>query len=227
MSEATMPTRWSDGSRDERGMALPAALLLLLVIASATAMLSRPLLSQLQTSKRQELTQKLVMVADGAMQDQMRQLLLQPEYWKVMATVSSKPSRYASYQPANFASTNGIPSCTGAGCSRSRYPTGGGLLKNIGDLVTDGASVDTSKTADAQYDADTAPIRTSRSIIPRRIHSGRTAGPRHNPCRCRWRESDDLWKRIRKLGSGTVSSHKFCHFDIERSKRSIDARSGD
>ncbi|MCC6954554.1 MAG: hypothetical protein IT290_10590 [Deltaproteobacteria bacterium] len=142
---------------NEIGLALPASMLLLLVIATSTAILSRGAAIQLSTAKTQEITDSMFYVVEGALHDQFRQMMVMPEGWKALATIADRPSVYSSYQPGAYASTNGIPSCTGIGCLRSLYPAGGGLLKNLGPLWTEGQNVDTSSAIDGQFDPHTPP----------------------------------------------------------------------
>lgn len=143
--------------KQERGLALPAALLLLLVIATMTAVLSRTATEQLSAAKSQQVSLDMFLVAESALQNQMRQMLIFPEGWKVVATLSTKPSSYTQFQPAVYASQNGIPSCSGDGCLRGYYPVGGGLLKNLGPIEGSGLTVNASNTIMTQFDGESPP----------------------------------------------------------------------
>lgn len=127
--------------RCQRGMALPLALLAVLLFASAGTLLTRTTVESWQTVKMTEATADTFEIAEGVLHDLLRQMSSQPHLWRDKTALATLPSGYTQYSPSINVASNGIPSCSGIACHRCLYPTGGGLLKNFGPIGGDGDQV--------------------------------------------------------------------------------------
>lgn len=139
------------------GLALPAALLMILAIAAVTAMLSRLSIHNLVQVELDNAKDDTYFAAEGAVSKQISQMSVLSVLWSDKANLATLPSNYTEYFPAYYSSTNGIPSCSTVGCQRSIYPTGGGLIKNIGPVGGDGDQVDSSFQIIDQLDPESPP----------------------------------------------------------------------
>lgn len=141
----------------EEGVALPAALFLVLTMAMVSALTARVSQMNLRQIVQSEAAQDTFQTSEGGGHDIFRQMAASPELWRELDPLEDQPSGYVEYNPANFTSTNGIPVCSGIGCHRNRYPIGGGLVKNFGPLSGDGALVETAYSVIDQLDPDDPP----------------------------------------------------------------------
>lgn len=139
------------------GMALPSALLLVMVLAISGAMFSKASIQNLKIVSLQDATSDTFQIAEGAVHDIIRQMSVRPNLWRTKAPIGGVPAGYTAYSPLSFAATNGIPSCTGANCIRSLYPASGGLIKNFGPIGGDGDSVNTSREVYNQLNPSAPP----------------------------------------------------------------------
>lgn len=144
--------------RSENGMALPATLFMLLVLGSVTAMLANISQENFHQIKVQEGTAMTNMTAEGALNRMIADMALYSSLWDQQAAIADKPAGYTEYQPAAYSSTNGIPPCSvSAACHRDMFPSGGGLIKNLGPLLGDGANAETSYSIVEQLAYDNQP----------------------------------------------------------------------
>lgn len=131
--------------RSSSGFALPAALFMLLVISGVVSVLTTFSQEGFKQTKVQEGTAITNMIAEGTVNKMMSEMGIYTALWDQQAPLSSKPYGYTEYSPATYSASNGIPSCTGSiSCQRDLYPLGGGLVKNVGPMTSDGLEVDTS-----------------------------------------------------------------------------------
>lgn len=140
-----------------RGMAMPAALMFTMAITALAAIFSQVATQGLATASRSNATADTFEMAEGAAHDLLRQIVFSPHLWREKTPLATLPSGYTEYDPASFSSTNGIPTCTGLGCERNRYPTSGGFIKNYGPIGGDGDSVDSSRAITNQLDHSDLP----------------------------------------------------------------------
>ena len=150
-----LPEHYKQRRASQRGTALLTALLLVLILTLCGAMFSRASMENLKIISLQDATSDTFQIAEGAVHDMIRQMSVRPNLWRNAPPLASIPSGYTSYSPLSYASTNGIPSCTGSKCLRSLYPTTGGLVKNFGPLGAAGNTVDTTLPVFSQLN-DTA-----------------------------------------------------------------------
>jgi hypothetical protein len=127
-----------------RGLALPAALIMMLMISSLTLILSRMTVHNLTEISTTDSTELTFLAAEGALNKQIGDMSVLATLWETKPVLASHPASYTEYSPFSYSSTNGIPSCSGIACQRDLYPTGGGLLKNLGPVGGDGEQVDTA-----------------------------------------------------------------------------------
>ena len=132
-------------NRSQLGLALPTALLLLLVVSSAGALLSSVAMKSFSIQKVENTTAKSFQVSEGAIHDIIGEMSSRPHLWRDKVPLNTLPLNYTEYSQLDYASTNGIPSCSGQNCIRNLYPTGGGLVKNFGPRTGTGATADTTK----------------------------------------------------------------------------------
>jgi hypothetical protein len=125
----------------QRGLALPTALLMLLVVTAAGALLSNMGIQGLTIQRIENRAAESFQVAEGAVHDILGDMSSRPHLWRDRAPLNVQPQNYVTYSQLDYAATNGIPSCSGTNCLRNLYPTGGGLLKNFGPRLSAGATV--------------------------------------------------------------------------------------
>ncbi|MCB0335818.1 MAG: hypothetical protein KDD62_05915 [Bdellovibrionales bacterium] len=128
-------------SLKQQGFALPLALLIMLVIAGAGAIFSNIVKSGTEFVKSGQGTANMFYVAEGALQDVVSSMAIEGNLWIEQPMLTSSPSGYVAYAPASYASSNGIPTCGGAGCHRHLHPVEGGLVKNVGPITGVGSQV--------------------------------------------------------------------------------------
>jgi len=143
---------------NEKGMALPIALFLVLVIAAATSILSNSATQNLKEIKISESINDSFYISEGALQDFIGQLAVYSQLWREKVSLPSLPSGYTQYSPISYSGTNGIPSCSGIACQRKMYPIGGGLLKNFGPMGGAGDIVNSGATIVNQLNTATPPL---------------------------------------------------------------------
>lgn len=166
----------------ESGIALPAALLLVMFIASVGGLLSFISISEMQQVKQVDMIERNFNASEGATHDVFSQMATASEMWREMSPLADLPSGYTEFSPVSYASTNGIPPCSGVGCHRQMFPTGGGLIKNFGPFGAEGSEVDTSWSIVDQLDwADTPTNDVSLN-------------------------SQDAWAQVERLDEVSVSS---------------------
>ena len=138
--------------KSECGVALPAALLMIMMVVSMTVLLTKMSIHNLNEISISQSTDITYLAAEGAVNKQISEMSVLGTQWEEKPAITSLPSGYTEYSPATYASSNGIPTCSGVACHRSMYPTGGGLLKNIGPVNGAGDSVDTRYSITDQLD---------------------------------------------------------------------------
>lgn len=138
-------------------MALPSALLLIMVLTIAGAMFSKASIQNLKIVSLQDATSDTFQISEGAIHDIISQMSVRPNLWRTKVPLSTLPYGYTEYSPLSYGATNGIPSCTGANCLRNLYPTSGGLIKNFGPIGGSGDSVDATKTVYNQFNTASLP----------------------------------------------------------------------
>lgn len=167
----------------DQGFALPNVLLFVMIMMALTGALaatSRSSLRQVRT------TADLVgtyLASEAALSMQLSHMSLYGPLWNELPPLSAKPHGYVEFDPANFASSGGIPRCSGSGCHRNMIPMGGGLLKNLGPLEGDGERVETNYLITSQLDPSSPP--TPDVILAQGV-SG--------------------WSQVERLGQRTLSS---------------------
>ncbi len=144
--------------QNDLGLALPAALFLVLFIASMGGLLSSISISTQRTMVQTNYIEDNFHSSEGAVHEIMRQMAANPELWREMDPLADEPDGYDEYSPVTYAAYNGIPPCSGLGCHREMYPTGGGLLKNLGPISADGEEVDVAYSITQQLDVSTPPV---------------------------------------------------------------------
>ncbi len=142
---------------NQGGMSLPIALFLILAISAASSILSNAATQNLKEVKITESTNDSFYIAEGALQDFIGQLGAYSQLWREKVVLAALPLGQVQYSPITYASTNGIPSCSGIACHRKMYPVGGGVLKNFGPLGGAGDIVDTTKSITNQLDQSSLP----------------------------------------------------------------------
>lgn len=141
----------------QRGSALPLALLVVMILGVLGGVYSRISVQNLRTQKLNEATVDAVEIAEGVAHDLVRQMVILPHLWREKVPLATVPLNYVEYSPLSFSATNGIPTCSGVGCHRNRYPTGGGLLKNAGPVGGYGDTVDATLPVTSQVDPSDLP----------------------------------------------------------------------
>jgi hypothetical protein len=142
----------------EEGMALPAVLMLLVLLAGVTAIISEISVHHQKQIVIEQAVDDTYLAAEGAVNKQIADMSVLSGLWDQKTNLSSSPSGYTSYSPIAFTSTNGIPTCTsGVACHRNMYPVGGGLIKNLGPVNGDGETVDSSYSIIDQLDPSNLP----------------------------------------------------------------------
>lgn len=144
--------------RHEHGFALPAALLMMVVVLGVTTILSTLSTEGLKRTAAQEGTIESYLAAEGVLHRMIADMSGYGSLWDQQAPLTERPAGYTEYSPNSHASSNGVPLCdSGAGCQRHFFPAGGGLLKNFGPLSGDGSSADSSYSIIEQLDPDSPP----------------------------------------------------------------------
>lgn len=144
--------------RTEGGFALPAALLMMVVVLGVTTILSSLSSEGLKRTATQEGTIESYLAAEGALHRMIADMSGYGSLWDQQAPLAETPAGYTEYSPNTYASTNGVPMCTsGAGCQRNFFPAGGGFLKNFGPLGGDGSAVEASYAITDQLDPESLP----------------------------------------------------------------------
>ena len=149
--------RFKSRINKEQGIALPMALIFVMVMTAMGALLSHVSIDASKQVVSIDATRDTFNVADGVSNSILADMSSAPELWRQMDPLASSPNGYTEYVPGSYISTNGIPSCSGAGCLREMYPVGGGLLKNYGPFGAEGDSVDTSYSILDQLDPSSPP----------------------------------------------------------------------
>jgi hypothetical protein len=129
----------------QKGLALPTALLLLLVISIAGSLFTKASIRSLSITRQDEAITDSYHIAEGAIHVQIGQMSAFPHLWREKIPLSTSPSGYTEYSQLDYGATNGIPTCSGSKCILNLYPTGGGLIKNYGPVGGDGDLVDSTK----------------------------------------------------------------------------------
>lgn len=141
----------------EHGIAIPAALIMMVLIAAVSAMLARLSTHNLAEIKLDEAAGDTYLAAEGAVNKQISEISVLGGLWEQRVNLASQPASYTEYSPLTYYATNGIPTCTGVACHRSMYPVGGGLIKNYGPVNGDGDQVDSSYLITDQLDPEDPP----------------------------------------------------------------------
>lgn len=126
----------------ESGIAMPIALIIMLVMTVVSAVFYQMAQEELKIMTSNQATNNMFLVAEGAVNEAIRQFSTSAHLWRAKPNLSTLPASYQLYSPTTYAGTNGIPTCSGSGCQRNYYPTGGGFLKNVGPIGGDGDNTD-------------------------------------------------------------------------------------
>lgn len=143
--------------KTEAGLALPLAMIFLLVMTAMGSLLTYVSIDANKQVKIIEATRDTHNVSDGVVNKVLADMSSAPELWRQMDPLATNPDGYVEYAPDAFSGTNGIPTCSGAGCLREMYPIGGGLLKNYGPFGGDGEDVDSGFSILDQLDPENPP----------------------------------------------------------------------
>lgn len=125
-------------SQNEAGLSLPLVLFMVLAIMGASAIFATVGTQNIRETKIIQTNHDSFYIAEGALQDFISQLAVYPQLWREKTNLLEVPLDYDQYNPLNYESANGIPSCSGEACQRQLYPVGGGLLKNFGPIGDSG-----------------------------------------------------------------------------------------
>jgi hypothetical protein len=142
---------------NQKGLALPTALLLILVVSSAGALFSSVAIRSFTIQRIENTVAESYQVSEGAIHDIIGEMSSRPHLWRDRVPLNTIPLSYTEYSQLDYAGTNGIPSCSGQNCIRNLYPTGGGIVKNFGPRLGAGATVDASKTVWNQLSSSSLP----------------------------------------------------------------------
>lgn len=143
--------------KGEKGLALPAVLILMLLMASVCAVLSSVSMHNLKSVQIHNATETNYLAAEGVVNKLVGEISSLGTLWEQQVPLNVKPSAYSEYSPTTFVSSNGIPPCSGISCQRHLYPTGGGLLKNVSPAGVLSSSVDTAYPISEQIDFQSLP----------------------------------------------------------------------
>ena len=149
--------RLSSTRNRQKGLALPTALILLMVISIAGSLFTKTSIRNLGISRQDEATTDSYQVSEGALHQMIAQMSSRSHLWREKIPLAGLPANYTEYSQLSFGSTNGIPTCSGSHCIRNLYPTGGGLIKNFGPVSGDGDFVDSTKHIWEQLDSTSLP----------------------------------------------------------------------
>lgn len=141
-----------------RGMAIPAALIMMMLIAGTTAILAKLSIHQFSGISTDQSRDETYYAAEGAVNLYIGNMSALGNLWEQAVPLADTPDNYTEYSPAAYVTDNGIPSCSGIACHRHLYPTGGGLLKNLGPLGNDGDIVDVNYPITEQLNPDSPPL---------------------------------------------------------------------
>lgn len=136
--------------RFDKGIALPISLFMLLVIGGVTAILSKTAIKNLEDISINTAAAESYFASEGVMHKMLGDMSSKGTLWKEQPPLGGTPAGYTEFSPLSYSGTNGLPPCSGVACHREMYPIGGGLLKNVGPLLGDGASVDTGYSISEQ-----------------------------------------------------------------------------
>lgn len=143
--------------KSERGMALPLSLFLALTVLLLSGIYSSLIKNSSDIVKSQEHSKALFYLAEGAVHNFLGELSVNAHLWLEQPSIADLPQGYTSFNPYDFQANNGIPSCSGVGCLRNLFPEGGGLVKNFGPILTDGASVASGRKVTKQLNTASLP----------------------------------------------------------------------
>lgn len=143
--------------RAERGFTLPLVLFMILVLSCITALIATMARENLVQVKTEEDSTTIYYASEGMLNKIAGDIMVYGPLWDQLIPISSKPSGYTEYSPSSYTSTNGIPPCAGVSCHRNYYPTGGGLVKNVGPLYAEGSTVSTAFTISDQLSYTSPP----------------------------------------------------------------------
>lgn len=139
--------------RQEHGFALPAALMMMVVVLGVTTILTTLSSEGLKRTGAQEGIAQSYLAAEGALHKTIADMSGYGNLWDQQGTLAESPTGYTEYSPNTYASNNGVPLCdSSAGCHRNFFPAGGGLIKNFGPLGDDGSAVETTYAITEQLD---------------------------------------------------------------------------
>lgn len=152
------PHHHTQRTSGEEGFALPAALLMMVIVLGVTTILGTLSTEGLRRTESQVRVVQGYFAAEGAINQAIAEMSSFGNLWDQQASLGTIPSGYSEYAPNAFASNNGVPTCaTGPACHRNFVPTGGGLLKNYGPLDGDGRAVNSTLPITQQLNQNDAP----------------------------------------------------------------------
>lgn len=150
-------------ARDSRqaAFALPAALVMILLITSAVAILSNLSTHHLAQVSSGNSRDNTYLAAEGAVHKQIAEMSVLSTLWSQRVNLTASPVGYSEYSPIAYISSNGIPPCSGTACHRDMFPTGGGIIKNVGPVNGAGDGVDVAYSITEQLDPEAPPAADS------------------------------------------------------------------
>lgn len=143
--------------KKQRGLALPITLFFILILSGMAAILTQIARENQSRIRTERDSESVYYASEGMLNKLISDMTIYGALWDQLAPLGTKPSGYTEYAPATYSSTNGIPTCTGIACHRNYFPTGGGLIKNVGPLETDGKTVSSSSTISKQLNYASPP----------------------------------------------------------------------
>jgi hypothetical protein len=141
----------------ERGLGMPVALLLSMVMIAIGAIYSSLTQTSNEILKSREHSKDLFYVAEGAVHNILSNMAIASHLWLAQTKIDSTPLDYTAYNPISYSSDNGIPTCSGIACQRHLYPQSGGLIKNAGPISSSGADVNSNLKINQQIYQQTPP----------------------------------------------------------------------
>ena len=141
----------------QKGLALPTAMLLLLVITASTALLTNTAIRNFRILKTEQATTDSFQESEGAVHQVIGDMASHSHLWRGRDPLNTVPLNYTEYSQLTYGASNGIPTCTGQNCIRSLYPVGGGLEKNFGPITSSGVNVDSTKEIYNQLNSASLP----------------------------------------------------------------------
>lgn len=142
---------------NQKGLALPTALLLVMVIAIAGGIFVKTSSRNFYLALQDEATVDSYQISEGAVHSIISGMSSTPHLWRERVMLQNVPLNYIEYSQLNYGGTNGIPNCSGRNCMRNLYPSGGGLIKNFGPISSNGSSVNTTKEVWDQLNPSSLP----------------------------------------------------------------------